>query len=82
MDVAPGSNGRYENSKTNSSIQTEREKRPWGTKEAMDILKPVEAISLIREMKKKKKKKKKKKNLVVNTVDLPFHRKSRDSSAI
>jgi hypothetical protein len=46
----------------------------------MDILKPEEAIGLIREMKKKKKNKKK--ELSVNIVDLPFCRQSRDSSVV
>jgi hypothetical protein len=47
-------NGRCENFKTRSSIQTNREKRSWLAKEMKGILKPKQAIGLIREVKKRK----------------------------
>jgi hypothetical protein len=70
---------KIQNSRRNSSIQTEGKKRSWVTKETMAILKPEEAICIIREMRKKKKKKKKKNEMIVKTVDLPFYRRSQDS---
>jgi hypothetical protein len=69
--------GRYKNSKTKSSVLIKSEKRCWATKKAMDILKPEQAISLVR----KAKKKNTHKHVHVSVI-ISFQRRDNNSSSL